>query len=236
MILYIIMQTITDKIRASLGSNFAKCVKGYHLVNDDPIKETPWEDINAIVLNTSGCLVNSQSNGSHKSGGDLSCNLGSLSDKSTQYETGNNSFKLSSYRLTTVCSDKTPGNIEEIIAEINKRKNFAFYSIIAREETDKEILYEWYLIPSDLPELNPASYTWQPKVGQRGKNKGDTTGWETNILNGSSMSITFSMSSQLWINLNITEEIKKFIVGSCRVNCGRKYDYIQLYDKDCSTN
>ena len=41
------------------------------------------------------------------------------------------------------------------------------------------------------------------------------------------------MSSQLWIDLNITEEMKKFIVGSCTVNIGRKYNYIQLYEKDC---
>jgi hypothetical protein len=224
---------ISDEIRTSLGSNFAKCVKGYHLVNDDPIKESPWEDINAIVLNASGCPVNSQSNGSHKPGGDLSCSLGGISNKSAQYAHGNNSFNFSSYRLTTVCSDKTPGNIEEIIAEINRRKNFDFYSFIVREDTDKEILYDWYLIPSDFPVLNPASYKWHPKLGKTGKNKGAITGWETDLLNGSSMSITFSMSSQLWIDVTITKEMKKFVVGSCRVNRGRKYNYIQLHEKDC---
>lgn len=178
---------ITDEIRISLGSNFAKCVKGYHLVNDDPIKETPWEDINAIVLSASGCVVNSQSNGSHKPGGDLSCSLGGFSNKSTHYEAGNKSFKISSYRLTTVCSDKTPGKIEEIIAEINNRKNFNFYSIIVREDTEKQILYEWYLIPSDFPAL-PDSYKWHPKLGKTGKNKGATTGWETDLMNGSCLS------------------------------------------------
>lgn len=225
---------ISDEIRNSLSSNFAKCVKGYHFINDDPIKETPWEDINATVLNASGCPVNSQSNGSHKSGGDISCSLGGFSNKSTQYETGNRSFKISSYRLTTVCSDKTHGKIEDIIAEINRRKDFAFYSIIVREDTTKQILYDWYLIPSDFPELNPASYNWRPKLGKTGKNKDTVVGWETDLLNGSSMSITFSMSSQLWIDVNITEEMKKFIVGSCHVNRGRKYNYIQLYERDCS--
>ncbi len=225
---------LSDETRALLGANFAKCVKGYHLINDDPIKETPWEDINAIVLDASDCAVHSQSNGSHKSGGDLSCALGGFSNKSTQYETGNNSFKISSYRLTTVCSDKTPGKIEDILAEINQRKNFTFYSILAREVTEKQILYEWYLIPSDFPELSPASYKWRPKLGKTGKNKGDIVGWETDVLNGSSMSITFSMSSQLWVDIKITEEMKQFIVGSCNVNRGRKYNYIQLYDKDCA--
>jgi hypothetical protein len=111
-------------------------VKGYHLINDDPIKETPWEDINAIILNASNCNVISQSKGSHKPSGDLSCSLGDFSNKSTQYEAENSAFKISSYRLTKVCSDKTPGKIEDIIAEINSRKNFAFYSIIVREETE----------------------------------------------------------------------------------------------------
>lgn len=227
-----ISSAITDEIRMSLGLNFAKCVKGYHLVNDDPIKESPWEDINATVLNASGCAVNSQSNGSHKSGGDLSCSLGAFSNKSTKYDIGNKSFSFSSYRLTTVCSDKAPGTIEEIITEINKRKNFAFYSIIVREDTEKQILYDWYLIPSDFPALNPSSYNWHTKLGKTGKNKGATTGWETDVLNGSRMSITFSMSSQLWIDVNITEEMKQFIVGSSRVNRGRKYNYIQLCEKD----
>ena len=67
---------ISNDILDSLKVNFTKCVKGYHLINDDPIKESPWEDINAIVLNASGCAVNSQSDGSHKPGADLYCLLG----------------------------------------------------------------------------------------------------------------------------------------------------------------
>lgn len=211
-----------------LSNNFMKCVKGYHLINDDPIKETPWEDINAIILNASGCAVKEQSNGSHKPGCDLTCSLGSFSNKSTQYD--NNSFKISSYRLTVVCSNKSPGNIEEIVAEINRRKNFNYYSIIVREDKVNQILYDWYLIPSDFSVLDPSSYSWRPKLGKIGKNKGEITGWETNVMNGSSMSITFSMSSQLWLNVHITDELKKFIVGSCLVDKGRKQNYIELYD------
>jgi hypothetical protein len=226
----------TLEIQTALGINFADCVKGYHLLNDDPIKETTWEGVNAIILNDSGCPVHSQSDGSHKPGGDLSCSLGDLSNKSSKYERGNASFKVSSYRLTTVCSDKDPGKIEDILAEIEHRKNFQFYSILAREETETQILYDWYLIPSDVPELNPASYDWHPKIGKFGKNKNAVTGWETNTVNGSSMSITFSMSSQLWMDINITDELKKFIVGSCRVNRGRELNYIQLYRRLKSTS
>jgi len=226
--------TLSDEIRSALGSNFNKCVKGYHLINDDPIKESPWEAINAIILNTSGCSVNSQSNGSHKSGADLSCNLGSFSNKSAKYKTGNNAFDVSSYRLTAVCSATTHGKIEEILAEINKRKNFTFYSILVRQDTEEQILYDWYLIPSDFPALNPASYIWQPMYGKIDKNKGDITGWETNKWHGSSMDITWNMSSQLWIRIKITEEMKKFKVGSSTVKRGRTHNYIQLYEKCCT--
>jgi hypothetical protein len=224
--------SISEQSLKNLSDNFTKCVKGYHLINDDPIKETPWEDINAQVLAASGCIINSQSKGSHKSGADLSCSFGAFSNKSTQYEIGNKSFKISSYRLTTVCSDKTPGKIEDIIAEINSRKNFKFYSIIVRYENDNEIQYDWYVIPSDYPQLNPSSYKWTQKVGKQGKNKGMTTGWETNTIEGSSMSITFSMSSQLWLDIVIIEEMKKFIIASCKVNKGRKLNYIQLYNRE----
>ena len=86
-----------------------------------------------------------------------------------------------------------------------------------------------------MPELNPAAYTWHPKLGKIGKKKGAITGWKTNTLNGSSMSITFSMSSQLWIHVNVTEDMRKYVVGSCIVNCGKKYNYIQLYERDCTT-
>ena len=217
-------------VLANLATNFTKCVKGYHLINDDPIKEARWEDINAIILNASGCAVNSQSDGSHRSGADLNCSLGSFSNKSTQLKKGDKAFTLSSYRLTTVCSVKDAGNIESIITEINKRKNFDYYSIIARIDTKDKIQYDWFLIPSDYPSLNPASYNWYPQIGKNGKNKDAVIGWKTNTLDGSYMSITFSMSSQLWIHINITEDMKKHIVGSCIVNRKRMYNYIELYD------
>ena len=227
----------SDKMRTLMRENFVKCVKGYHLINDDPIKETPWEDINAQVLLASGCSITSQSNGSHRPGADLSCSIGDLSNKSTQYDKDNDSmFKLSSYRLTTVCSDRNPGNIQDIIAEINSRKNFKYYSIIVRKEIPEGFRYDWYLIPSDFPQFNPASYDWSLKLGKIGRNRGDIIGWETNKLYGSSMSITFSMSSQLWIEIVITEEMKKFIIASCNVNKGRQLNYIQLFDRESETN
>jgi len=218
--------------KEALAANFAKCVRGYHLLNDDPIKETPWEDINAIVLAASGCPVVAASHGSHKPGSDLTSSLGGFSNKSTQY--GKGSFSISSYRLTTVCSDKDPGSPAAILAEIGRRKDFDYYSIIVRSQTkgSSEISYDWYLVPSDHPAVNPAAYTWKPKIGVRGRNKGAVVGWETDVRAGSSMSITFSMSSQLWMDVAVTEELKTFIVGSCKVSGGRKYTYIHLAERE----
>jgi len=45
------------------------------------------------------------------------------------------------------------------------------------------------------------------------------------------MSITFSMSSQLWLDIVITDEMKQFVIASRTVNKGRKLNYIQLYNK-----
>lgn len=234
--LYDNLSFISQEICKNLSENFIKCIKGYHLINDNPIKESLWEDINAQVLNASGFNINSQSNGSHKSGADLVCSLGAFSNKSAKYEisldkTDKMSFKLSSYRLTAICSEKTNGKIENIITEINKRTNFKYYSIILRNEKNK-IKYDWYLIPSNYPQFNPSSYKWIPMIGKRGKNKDSIIGWKTNTINDSSMSITFSMSSQLWINIVIIEEMKKYLISSCKVNKEKILNYIKLYENN----
>jgi hypothetical protein len=45
------------------------------------------------------------------------------------------------------------------------------------------------------------------------------------------MTITFSMSSQLWMHINISEDIKKFIVATAVVSSKPSYNYIQILDK-----
>lgn len=211
-----------------LNSLFQKCVSGYHIVHDNPIKEAIWEHINAEVFVAAGIKVTEQSDGSHKSGADIFSDVGALSNKSAQYDTPlKNSLKISSYRLSSICSDKNNGCISDIIAEINRRKNFDYYSIIVRHETNQTITYDWFIIPADIPQLCPASYTWTCK---QSKTKDRIVGWQTNVIDGSSMSISFSMSSQLWITLSITEDIKKYIISSCTVNRGKTMNFIQLFD------
>jgi len=214
-----------------LNENFKKCLRGFHMINSSPVNETIWEDLNSLIFVSSGIEVYSKSDGSHLSGMDIKCSLGSISNKSAKYSTNKKHIDISSYRLTTVCSENNCGNPETIIEEINRRKNFDYYSFIIRDETgDGVIDYDWLFIPSDHLSLDPASYVWGPLIGKRGKNKDAQIGWCTNEINGCKMSITFSMSSQLWIHIEMTEEIKKFIIANAKVFNKQTLNYIQLSD------
>ncbi len=212
--------------------NFKKCLTGYHLINSSPINETIWEEINAMVFLSSKIDIYSNSYGSHSSGMDINCSLGRISNKSAKYSKNKKNIGISSYRLTTVCSEKNCGKPSEIIEEINKRRNFDYYSIIVRDESKSDcISYDWLLIPSNYLILDPSSYNWEPTIGKKGKKKDTQVGWSTNEINGCKMSIVFSMSSQLWINIEMTESIKKFIIAKAIVESKPKYNYIDLLDK-----
>jgi hypothetical protein len=210
--------------------NFKKCINGFHLINSCNINETIWEELNSLIFTKSGIEVTSKSDGNHLSGMDIQCSLGGISNKSAKYSLHKRSIDVSSYRLTTVCNSKYVGTISEIVEEINQRKNFGYYSIIVREEMEGQNHYDWLFIPSDYYLLDPSSYEWYPMIGKKGKNKDLQVGWNTNEINGCKMSIKFSMSSQLWIYLEMTEELRQFIVASSEVSTQPKYNYIDLLD------
>jgi hypothetical protein len=216
-----------------IDQTFKKCVKGYHLINSSCINETMWEEINSLIFSSLGIEIYSKSDGSHLPGMDIHCSLGGISNKSSKYSANKKSIDISSYRLTTVCSEKNCGNPTDIISEINRRKNFDYYSFIIRDENSisDHIVYDWILIPSNHSILDPSSYVWEATIGKRGKNKDSQVGWNTNEINGCKMSIVFSMSSQLWIHIEMTEEIKQFIVATAVVENKPKYNYIDLVDK-----
>ena len=226
------LPTITPATLTSIEAQFKKCVKGYHLINPSVIKETNWEDINTTIFTESGIDIHYKSDGSHSSGMDIDCSLGKISNKSSKYSKNKTSIDISSYRLTNICNANNCGNPTEIVTEINKRKNFDYYSVIVRDEnkTSKSIIYDWFFIPCDYIALNPSSYIWEPTIGKQGKNKDCQVGWHTNIINGCKMSITFSMSSQLWMHIEMTEDIKKFIISSVEVSNTPKYNYISFYN------
>ena len=213
-----------------VNNNFNECINGYHKINSSPINETIWEDLNAEIFTSVGIDILSKSEGSHLSGMDLNTTLGRISNKSAKYPNGNKSIDISSYRLTTVCSENNCGNPASIIEEINSRKNFEYYSFIVRNESKADMIsYDWLLIPSNHIVLDPASYIWEPTIGKRGNKKDTQVGWNTNEINGCKMSIRFSMSSQLWIHIEMTEEIKTYkVAASTTVSNKPKYNYIQL--------
>ena len=223
-------ESIDNMNKTKLAINFIKCVKGYHILNINPINETIWETINLEILEISSLKVFNSSNGSHLPGMDIMCEIGSFSNKSAKYNKNKDEFSISSYRLTTVCSDKNCGKIVDIIKEINSRKNYDYYSIIIRNELIDIIEYDWYLIPSDYLIFNPESYEWVPMLGKRGNKIGEQIGWKTNEILGSKMAITFSMSSQLWLTISVTDELKKFIIASCSVSKKNILNYSKLYE------
>ena len=215
-----------------IDTYFRQAVEGYHLINSSPINEATWEDINALVFSSSGIEVYSKSDGSHLPGMDINCSLGKISNKSAKYSKNRKTFDISSYRLTAVCSEKRCGTPAEIIEEINGRKNFDYYSFIVRDDNgDESTTYDWMLIPSNYAVLDPSAYTWEPMIGKTGKNKDAQTGWKTNEINGCRMTISFSMSSQLWIHIEMTDDIKKFIVSSTTASNVPKFNYIDLLTK-----
>jgi len=229
------MESISDDCEeySLFDINFNKSVTGYHYINSTPINETVWEDINSLIFSKSNIEIHSKSDGSHSSGMDIHSSFGKISNKSSKYSSHRKKFSVSSYRLTTVCSEKTCGDITTILDEINRRKNFDYYSILIRDENTvtKMIHYDWLLIKSDYPLLDPSSYIWEPTIGKKGKNKDVQVGWNTNKIDGCSMKITFSMSSQLWIEIEMTEDIKKYIISSISIHNNPVYNYIDIVDK-----
>jgi hypothetical protein len=202
---------------------FADSLRGYHLINTDPVKEHIWEAINTEILEAASLKVDRRP-GSHKSGKDIVSDLGSFSNKTAKYK--GDILPISSYRLTKFFS---AGNVQmdSIVSEINKRKNFGYYSIIARAEDGNKITYEWYIIDANHRLLNPGSYRWEKSLGRNGIE----TGWKTDIVEGSFMTITHSMSSQLWIHLKPSPEMKRNIVAHCEIDISQRatLTHIQLF-------
>lgn len=206
-----------------IHTKFQTEILGYHMVNSEPVKESTWEEINCNILKDF-CKVSDEAKGKHSSGKDNRFDNWNISNKTGKIESQN--IKISSYRLTTVCNDKEPGKIEEIISEIEKRdKSFHYYSILLRKEGDHMTSYYWYIIPKDYYPFNPRKQEWKEKVGVKGKKRGGIVGWECDY-----MEIIFSMSSQLWYKFRL-EEIEKYLICKVDVDEGdlEKITYSDIY-------
>lgn len=193
-----------------IKTNFYKEIHGFHLISNNPIKESIWESINCnIVKNT--CKISDTANGDHKSGIDNKFDNHGISNKTTLIDKKGN-INISSYRLTTVCSNKNPGDKQTIIDEINKRDNsFSYYSILLRKETKDIITYYWALIPKEFNIFNLDINKMKPKIGKIGINKGNLVGWEF-----PNAKIEFNMSSQLWFSFSLND-INEYIICSTSI-------------------
>lgn len=211
----------------SLQPDFSRTLNGFHMVNEAPIKESVWEEINCDIVKSS-FSISDEAKGNHTSGKDNRFDNYNVSNKTAKIDGDN--VSISSYRLTSVCSDKNHGNPQEIINEIEKRdKSFDYYSLLVRNEKKNSFIkYMWYIIPNDcyLFRIDNLNH----KIGKKGKKKDEVVGWKSEYCD-----ITFSMSSQLWYKFSI-DEIKKYMVCYTEVdNSKPKINYSQIYDSLCNT-
>lgn len=212
---------ISKKLK-NLQSTFHSTVYGYHTINETPIKETVWEKVNCEIVRDV-CRITDEANGNHFSGKDNRFDNYNISNKSSK--TDGDNIKISSYRLSSVCSDKTNGNQQDIINEIERRdESFDYYSLLLRNEKEKSIInYTWYIIPKDYHIFKIDKL--DPKIGKNGKKKGEVVGWKSEYCD-----ITFSMSSQLWYMFNI-KQIEKYKICSTELDNGKpKITYSQIYN------
>lgn len=202
---------------------FNKVIRGYHMINKTPIKESVWEEINCDIV-SDVCNITDEANGNHMSGKDNRFDNINISNKSAK--TDGTNISISSYRLTSVCSDKLHGTEQDIIDEIEKRdKSFDYYSILTRNEKQNSVIeYKWYVIPKDYYLFKIDKLT--PKLGKIGKKKGEVVGWQSKYCD-----ITFSMSSQLWYKFNI-RDIEKYEICCTEIdnNSNYKLNYSTIYD------
>ena len=121
---------------------FKNNIKGYHYINNSPIKEAIWENINVDIVKDK-CSVGDFANGNHKSGKDNKFNNWNISNKTCKFdEKGKTS--VSSYRLTSVCSNRNKGKKEET-SEATKAEVFCvlivllfFYSLRKSSKRDEK--------------------------------------------------------------------------------------------------
>jgi hypothetical protein len=136
--------------------------------------------------------------GSHKKGSDISTDDEDFSVKSSKIEGGK--MKISSFRLTRFDND-LPSMINFID---NEGKNFDNYLVLSRNETADKISYSFYILPSTI--FTASSMQWVESFGK----KGQPTGWKTINNKNVKLSISKSMSDQLWIEIK-TDYIKEYL-------------------------
>jgi hypothetical protein len=75
---------------------FKNNVKGYHMINNSPIKEAVWEDLNVDIVKHK-CTVTDFANGNHKSGKDNKFNNWNISNKTCKIDKNGKINKIDTY-------------------------------------------------------------------------------------------------------------------------------------------
>ena len=201
---------------------FSETLYGYHLVNEEPLKEHKWEEVNRSVFMEGGMdQITNSARGKHTVALDFMMEDFLISNKTGKIKNGK--LHISSYRLSAHCGMGKKNLIDEVVKVIKtKDKNINHYSILARYNEGNHLRYIWYFIPSDCDIFSPDK-PWREIIGKRKNNQGKLCGWASEF-----MDIRFSMSSQLWFTIPI-EKIKKYKVAEVNVVEERKMTYAELY-------
>jgi hypothetical protein len=165
------------------------------------ITDLVLEELISFAFADSG-QIHLYESGSHKKGSDISTDDEDFSVKSSKNENGK--MKISSFRLTRFGDD-----LSSMVNFIdNDGKNFDNYLVLSRNETTDTISYSFYILPSSI--FTASNMEWVAKTGKKGDKKGQITGWQTINNENVSLSISKSMSSQLWIEIK-TDFIKDYL-------------------------
>lgn len=203
--------------------NLTKTVRGYHLVNESPIKEAVWEGILSSSLSVSG-IEHTWNRGGHQPGRDISVVDGvrrvGVSCKSCKDKRGVKHLSLSSYRMTKCHS------VNDFIKCIDiERANFDFYGLLSRCENEEMVQYAVHFIPAELVKANKLE--WTEKLDKEGEK---IVGWESEERDGVQMSVVRSMSNQLWIKLRKDVFAEHCVLNGLEVKKSHLLDYVMLYD------
>jgi hypothetical protein len=214
----------------SIQESFQREIKGYHLINKDLINGEAWEELNRNIVKHK-CEVVDGASGNHKSGKDNKFNDWNISNKTAKIKE-NGEIDISSYRLTSVCSENYIGKTYEIIKEIETRdKSFEYYSILLKKEqtSNGHIKYFWCIVPKDYYIFNVNKYPLKKMLGKKGIRKGNVIGWESKYFK-----ISFTMSSQLWFSFSF-KEIQKYIIAEVDIDKTYipKLTYGEIYSNYC---
>lgn len=194
-----------DKVRKA----FQEEIQGYHLMNEEPLKEARWEEINRNIV-SKYVKVSGGAFGNHASGIDNTFAGQGISNKTCKVY--KESVQVSSYCLSKVSNEMNPSCIKEVIKEIKKRdESFKYYSLLLRDEQQEFINYSWYLVPKEYYVFNVEKFFWLPLMGRTQRTLGRQLGWYS-----PNARIMFSMGSKLWFNFE-REEIAQFEIQSVKI-------------------